>query len=75
VPGFFQKQKSVLEKIDEAALHEWPSDSAWFKVLPEWFISRCRQKCRKKKPKQRWLEERICLPMSKQMPQMIAGRF
>ncbi len=35
------KAKTVLEKIDKASLHEWPSDSAWSKNLPEWFLARC----------------------------------
>jgi hypothetical protein len=35
------KAKTALVIVNQTAMGEWPADSAWSRLLPDWFVARC----------------------------------
>ncbi len=35
------KAKTVLTELDQVAIEDWPPDSTWCEVLPDWFVAQC----------------------------------
>lgn len=35
-----ERAKTVLKAVNKASMGEWPTDHAWRKLLPEWFVAR-----------------------------------
>lgn len=59
------KAKTVLTELDQVAIKDWPPDSAWREVLPDWFVARCAPE-RTRDEAEEWLKWWRTLPADEQ---------